>query len=89
MSEANKAWRVTVGGNEHEIEVDHSVMTGKIVVKLDGQEVGRRRMLVRSQKIDFDVAGTPATVGVSFAYAGFSASSHLHVANRYVEPLRR
>ncbi len=89
MSEADNTWRVTVGENEYEIEVDHSTMTGKIVVTLDGQEVGAGRMLARSQKIDFSIAGTPSVVGVSFAYGGFGATSELHVAGRYVEPLSR
>lgn len=48
VSEANSAWRVTVDGTEHEVEVDHSTMTGKIVVKLDAQVVGESRMLARS-----------------------------------------
>lgn len=90
MSEADDAWRVTVDGQEHEIEVEHSAMTGKIVVSLDGQKAGvEGRLLLTTQRIPFVVGDQPALVTVSFAYAGFGARSKLHLAGRYVEPLAR
>lgn len=88
-SEANNTWRVSVGGAEHDIGLDHSTMTGKVVVRLDGREVEQRRMLFRSQEAELDVAGARAVVKVDFAYAGFAAKSELHLDGRYVEPLRR
>jgi hypothetical protein len=64
-------------------------MSGKIVVKLDGEVVGDDRMLTRKKDVSFDVDGHPAVVTVHFAHAGFSAKSDLHVDDRYVEPLKR
>ncbi|MGB7817275.1 MAG: hypothetical protein WBL35_00870 [Ornithinibacter sp.] len=89
MSEADKAWRVTVGDAEYEVEVEHSTMTGKVVVTVDGHQVGEGRLLFSGQKIPFVLGTRPAVVAVSFAYAGFGARSKLHVDGRYVEPLRR
>lgn len=59
MSEANHVWRVDVDAQQHEIEVDHSTMTGKVTVTLDGHEVGEDRMLARKKLIAFDVGGIP------------------------------
>ena len=89
VSEADRTWRITVSGTEHEIEVDHSTMTGKIVVTLDGEQVGEDRMLATKKEIEFSVDGEQAVVGVSFAFGGMGATSELHVGGRYVEPLVR
>ncbi len=89
MSEADRTWRVTVDDAEHEVEVEHSTMTGKIVVTVDGEKVGEGRLLLGGQKIPLVLGARPAVVAVSFAYAGFGARSKLHVDGRYVEPLRR
>lgn len=87
MSEANNVWRVDPDGAEHEIEVEHSTLTGKIVVKLDGRVVGDDRMLLRKKPIEFDVDGHRARVTVEFKYYGFAAGSALHLDERFVEPL--
>lgn len=89
MSEADNTWRVVVDGVDHEIEVNHSSMTGKIVVKLDGSVIGEDRLWFNAEKVGFDVGSTTAEVTVDTAYGGFSARSALHVGGRYVEPLRR
>jgi len=70
MSEANNVWRVDPDGREHEIEAEHSTMTGKIVVKLDGQVVGEDRMLLRQKPVEFDVGGYRARVTVEFQVRG-------------------
>lgn len=88
MSEADKVWRVTVAGREHEIEVDHTSMTGKILVTVDGEQVGDGRLWFSKKEIDFEVGGQPARIDVDYAFGGFAASSSLHVGGRYVEPLR-
>ena len=88
MSEADHVWRVAVGGEEHDVEIDHSTFTGKIVVSVDGAAVGEDRLLLTEKRIDFDVAGTPATIEVAYAYGGFATESKLHLDGRYVEPLR-
>ncbi len=88
MSEADKVWRVDVAGREHEIEIDHSTMTGKILVSVDGQEVGDGRLWFAKKKIDFEVGGTPAVIEVDYAYGGFATRSSLHLGGKYVEPLR-
>lgn len=89
MSEANKAWRIEAGGQEHEVEVEHSTMTGKIVVKLDGKVVDSDRMLARKKTFDVDLDDRRVRVDVDFAYGGFAANSTRHLDDRYVEPLRR
>lgn len=89
MSEADRTWRVELDGATREIAVQHSTMTGRIVVTLDGAEVGRDRMLARRKKIPVPVPGHAAAVTVSFTYGGFAATSALHVDDSYVEPLRR
>lgn len=89
MSEANNVWRVDVDGRQHDIEVEHSTMSGKIVVKVDGETIDEERMLFRKKQIEFDVAGHSARVTVDFKYGGFSQGSALHLDDRYVEPLRK
>lgn len=88
MSEADHVWRVESAGRQHEIEIDHSTMTGKIVVSVDGVEVGDGRLWFAKKKIDFLVGGRPAVIEVDNAYGGFAAHSSLHVDGKYVEPLR-
>jgi hypothetical protein len=88
MSEADKVWRVDVAGREHEIEIDHSTMTGKIVVTVDGEQVGDGRLWFAEKKIDFQVGGQPALIEVDYAYGGLATRSSLHLNGRYVEPLR-
>jgi hypothetical protein len=89
MSEANNAWRVTVDGTEHDVELEHSTMTGKMIVKVDGEVIGEDRMLFKRKQFEFDLAGRPARVSLDFKYGGLSQDSALHVDGRYVEPLRR
>lgn len=89
VSEANKAWRFEAGGQEHEVEIEHSTMTGKILVKVDGKVVDEDRMLARKKTFAVDLDGQQVRVDVDFAFGGFSADSTLHLDNRYVEPLRR
>jgi len=89
MSEASNAWRVTVDGVEHDVEVAHSATTGKIVLTLDGTVVDDDRMLVRRTPLEFEIAGHPAVAAVEPTYAGLAARSTLHVDGRYVEPLAR
>lgn len=89
MSEASNVWRVDAGGVEHEIEVDHSTMTGKIVLKVDGTVVDEDRLWLSKKPLDFEVGGRPARVTLEYAYGGLATRSTLHVENRYVEPLQR
>lgn len=89
MSEASNAWRVTVGDVEHDVEVDHSTMTGKIILKLDGAVIDDDRMLARKKPLEFDIDGHPAVATVELAYGGLAARSTLHLDGRYVEPLTR
>lgn len=89
MSEANNVWRIAPDGQEREIEIDHSTMSGKFEVKLDGRVVGGDRMWGRKKNVEFDVDGHPARVTLEFKYGGFGAGSALHVDERYVEPLKR
>ena len=88
MSEANNVWRVDIDGHEHDIEVEHTSLTGKIEVRVDGELVTEDRLLFQKKRLEFQVAGRPARVTVDFAYAGFSARSAFHLGGRYVEPLR-
>lgn len=89
MSEANNVWRVDLDGHQHDIEVEHSTMSGKIVVKVDGKTIDEDRMLFRKKQVEFDLAGHPARVTVDFKYGGFSQGSAFHLDDRYVEPLRK
>ncbi|MGC5013445.1 hypothetical protein ACLQ2R_22020 [Streptosporangium sp. DT93] len=87
MSEANNVWRLDVDGQERDIEVEHSSMTGKIVVKLDGQVVEESRLLMSKKALEFRVGEHVALVGVEYAYSGLASQSSLHFDGRYVEPL--
>lgn len=89
MSEANNTWRVEIDGQQHDIEVDHSALTGRIEVRVDGYQVLTDRLVLSKKRLDFPVAGVPARISVDFAYMGFSARSEFHLNGRYVEPLRR
>jgi hypothetical protein len=89
MSEANNAWRIDVDGKEHDVEIEHSTLTGKIIVRLDGQVVDESRLLLSKKPLEFQIDGHPARVTVEFAYGGFAARSAFHLDGRYVEPLRR
>ena len=88
MSEANNVWRVEIDGQEHDIELEHTSLTGKIEVSVDGRLIAEDRLWLQKRRVEFEVAGRPARVTVDFAYAGFSARSAFHLAGRYVEPLR-
>jgi hypothetical protein len=88
MSEADHVWRVTAAEREHEVEIDHSAMTGKILVSVDGEQVGDGRLWFAKKEIDFEVGGLPARIEVEYAYSGLAVKSSLHVDGRYVEPLR-
>ena len=70
MSEASKVWRVEVDGVEHEVEVDHSTMTGKIRLKLDGVEIADDRLWLAEKPVEFEIAGRPAVVVCEFIGAG-------------------
>ena len=89
MSEASRTWRVDVDGVEHEIEVDHSTMTNKIVVTLDGAVVDETRLWFTAKDVQFDVGGRRALIEVEYAFGGFGTRSELHLDGRYVEPLAR
>ncbi|WP_416904985.1 hypothetical protein [Micromonospora echinospora] len=89
MSEANNVWRVDVDGQQRDIEVEHSTMTGKIVVRLDGQVMDEERLWFSKEKMEFPVGPHTARVTVEYAYGGFAARSALHFDGRYVEPLRK
>ncbi len=89
MSEADNSWRVDVGGASHEISVEHSTMTGKVVVRHDGQVVDEARLLMTKKELAFDVAGHQAFIALSLAYGGFAATSELRLDGHFVEPLRR
>ncbi|MEU4567925.1 hypothetical protein [Micromonospora sp. NPDC023956] len=89
MSEANNVWRVDVDGGQHDIEVEHSTMTGKIVVRLDGQVVDEERLWFSKEQMEFPVGTHSARVTVEYAYGGFATRSALHFDGRYVEPLSK
>lgn len=89
MSEANNVWRVDADGREHDIEIEHSTMTGKIIVRLDGEVVDEDRLLLSKKPLEFAVGTHQARVTVEYAYGGFATHSALHLDGRYVEPLAR
>lgn len=89
MSEADNTWRVEVDGEEREVEVTHSTMTGKVVVTVDGVPERTGRLFLFRQDLPLRLGEHLGRVSVAYAYAGFGARSSLHVDGRYVEPLRR
>jgi hypothetical protein len=89
VSEANNVWRIEVEGQERDIEVEHSTMTGKIVVRLDGKVVDEARLVLTKKPLEFAVGTHQARVAVEHAYGGFATRSSLHFDGRYVEPLAR
>ena len=89
MSEADNAWLVETGGRQHQVEVEHTSLTGKIVVKVDGEPMADDRMLFREKEVSFDLDGSNVLVNVDWANAGLIARSALHVDGKFVEPMRR
>ena len=89
MSEADNSWRLDVDGRQTQVEVEHSTLTGRVVVTVDGAPVAERRLLLTRKRIPVRLGAHLGEVSVSYAYAGFGARSALHVDGRYVEPLRR
>ena len=89
MSEADNAWRIEVDGVEHDVDVDVSAMTGKIVVRLDGKVLEEDRIWFSDKEIRFPIGGHEVQVEVDLAYAGFSTRAALRLDGRHVEPLRR
>lgn len=89
MSEADNSWRLDLDGQETQVEVEHSTMTGRVLVTVNGRPVAKRRLLLTRKEIPVDLGSHRAQVSVSFAYLGFGARSALHLDGRYVEPLHR
>lgn len=89
MSEADNTWRLEIDGQEREVEVNHSTMTGKIVLSVDGVPARTSRLLLFRQDLPVRLGEHVGQVTVAYAYAGFGARSALHVDGRFVEPLRR
>jgi hypothetical protein len=89
MSEASNVWQVEVGARAHQVEVEHSTFTGKIVVKVDGVAVDEDRLLLSKREMSFDLEGHRVVVGVEFTHGGFASRSTLHLDGRYVEPMLR
>ncbi|MEZ0490964.1 PepSY domain-containing protein [Kineococcus sp. TBRC 1896] len=89
MSEADNAWRIEVDGADHEVDVDVSAMTGKIVVRLDGEVLEEDRIWFSDKQIRFTLGSCEVQVDVDLANAGFSTRSSLRLDGRHVEPLRR
>jgi Fas apoptotic inhibitory molecule (FAIM1) len=89
VSEADNAWRVEVDGAEHEVDVDVSAMSGKIVVRLDGEVLEEDRIWFSDKEIRFRIGAHELQVDVDLAHGGFSTRSSLRLDGRHVEPLRR
>ena len=89
MSEGDNAWRIEVDGVEHEVDVDVSTMTGKIVVRLDGEVLEEDRIWFSDKEIRFPLGSREVQVEVDLAYGGFATRSSLRLDGRHVEPLRR
>lgn len=89
VSEADNAWRFEVDGQEHDVEVEHSTLTGKVVLRCDGKVVDEDRLLWSKKEFVLDFGGHAAEVTVDFAYGGFAATSKLRLDGRHVEPLIR
>lgn len=92
MSNASKAWRVDADGAPHDVEAEHHEMTGKIIVRVDGKEVSKDRMLWFSKHVEFSIDGHPAelTCNVESKFGGLilDAESILRFDGKIVEPLR-
>ncbi len=89
MSEADNVWRVQVDGTEHEIELDHGTISGTRVITVDGVVVAEgQKVFDTGSSHAFDIAGQPAELQIEVTHAGLKHASSLHVAGRYVEPLR-
>jgi len=84
MSEADNAWRIDVQGRQHDIDVEHSTLTGKIVVRQDGKVVAEDRLVWSKKDITLDVGGHVAELSVDFAYGGFAAKSRQRLDGRHV-----
>jgi hypothetical protein len=90
MSEANNVWRVQVDGREREIELEHSSLSGKRTVIVDGEVVDEtRKWGFGKNQYAFDLDGHAARLTIDAKYGGLAYGSRLHVDRRYVEPLRR
>jgi hypothetical protein len=89
VSEGDNAWRIDVDGVVHEVDVDVSSLTGKIVLRLDGKVLEEDRLWFSDKEIRFPLGGHEVQVDVDLAYGGFAVRSALRLDGRHVEPLRR
>ncbi|WP_433782030.1 hypothetical protein ACQPX6_19185 [Actinomycetospora sp. CA-101289] len=66
MSGADRTWRITVDGTEHEIRVAYSMLTAGITVHHDGELVARDRLFMSAKRFDLDLGSSRATVEVYY-----------------------
>jgi hypothetical protein len=66
MSGADRTWRITVDGTEHEIRVAYSMLTAGVTVHRDGEVVARDRLFTSAKRFDLELGSSRATVEVSY-----------------------
>lgn len=67
--------------------LDHTTLTGKIVVGVDGTAIAESRLLFNEWEIEFAPQSSKAVILIDYAMAGYAAHSELHIGGKYVEPL--
>jgi hypothetical protein len=86
MHMAIKAWNVDISGTRHYVELDHGMMSGKRLIKVDDQVVIDEGMSMSwGHSIPFEIEDHPAEIEISTA--GFDWDYALKVNNRVVQQL--
>jgi hypothetical protein len=85
VSGADRTWRVTVDGTEHEVRVDDSMLTSGVAVSRDGEVVARDRVYVSARRFDVELGSGRATVEVDFPDQ-YDVCSRLFLDGQEVEP---
>jgi len=75
-----KAWTVTIGGEEHVVEIEWAFW-GSFKMKLDGAIVKKR--FLSPSRVDFKMASTPAVLSRSGVFS-FLTKWELYVGGKLV-----
>jgi len=85
MSGADRTWRITVDGTEHEIRVAYSMLTAGVTVYRDGEVVARDRLFMSAKRFDLELGSSRAVVEVYYPDQ-YDVASRLFLDGEEVAP---